>query len=53
MTPGTVVLRWNAAEVAALTETANAFAYRVGGPANVVVFRHLTKAGRSTTRSAM
>ena len=41
MTPGTVVLRWNAAEVAALTETANAFAYRVGGPANVVVFRHL------------
>ncbi len=41
MTPGTVVLRWDAAEVARVAETANAFAYRVGGPANVVVFRHL------------
>ena len=41
MTPGTVILRWNAAEVAEYADTANAFAYRVGGPENVVVFRHL------------
>lgn len=41
MTPGTVILRWNAAEVSEYAETANAFAYRVGGDANVVVFRHL------------
>ncbi len=41
MTPGTVILRWNAAEVAELADTADAFAYRVGGDANVVVFRHL------------
>ena len=41
MTPGTVILRWNAAEVAEQAETASAFAYRVGGDANVVVFRHI------------
>lgn len=41
MTPGTVILRWNTAEVSEYAETANAFAYRVGGDANVVVFRHL------------
>ena len=41
MTPGTVVLRWNAAEVAKFAENADAFAYRVGGAENVVVFRHL------------
>ena len=41
MTPGTVVLRWNAAEVADVAENAGAFAYRVGGSENVVVFRHL------------
>ena len=41
MTPGTVILRWNAAEVSERAETANAFAYRVGGDANVVVFRHI------------
>ena len=43
LTPGTVILRWNAAEVAEHAETANAFAYRVGGDANVVVFRHLAE----------
>lgn len=43
MTPGTVILRWNAAEVSAYAETANAFAYRVGGDANVVVFRHIAE----------
>ena len=43
MTPGTVILRWNAAEVSEYAETANAFAYRVGGDANVVVFRHLAE----------
>jgi len=36
-----VPLRWNAAEVSERAETANAFAYRVGGDANVVVFRHI------------
>lgn len=41
LTPGTVVLRWNAAEVSERVEAADAFAFRVGGPANVVVFRHL------------
>lgn len=41
MTPGTVILRWNAAEVSEFAENANAFAYRVGGSENVVVFRHL------------
>lgn len=41
LTPGTVVLRWNAAEVAERAQNANAFAFRVGGPSNVVVFRHL------------
>ncbi|MXZ60924.1 MAG: hypothetical protein F4228_09290 [Acidobacteria bacterium] len=40
MTPGTVILRWNAREVAEQVETADAFAYAVGGSANVVVFRH-------------
>ncbi len=40
MTPGTVVLRWNAAEVESEIGVGDAFAYRVGGPANVVVFRH-------------
>ncbi len=40
MTPGTVVLRWNAAEVEDRIGVGDAFAYRVGGPANVVVFRH-------------
>lgn len=40
-TPGTVILRWNAAEVAEFTENAQAFAHRVGGAWNVVVFRHL------------
>ena len=41
MTPGTVVLRWNTDEVAKFAPSADAFAHRVGGPANVVVFRHL------------
>ena len=41
MTAGTVILRWNTAEVTEFAPSANAFAYRVGGPANVVVFRHL------------
>ena len=41
MTPGTVILRWNAEEVSEFAETADAFAYRVGGDANVVVFRHI------------
>lgn len=40
-TPGTVVLRWNTAEVVERAQGADAFAFRVGGPANVVVFRHL------------
>lgn len=40
-TPGTVILRWHAAEVARFTENANAFAHQVGGSWNVVVFRHL------------
>ena len=43
LTPGTVILRWNTAEVSEHAETANAFAYRVGGDANVVVFRHLAE----------
>ena len=43
MTPRTVVLRWNAEEVSAFGETADAFAYRVGGTANVVVFRHIAE----------
>lgn len=43
MTPGTVILRWNTAEVAEFAETAGAFAYRVGGDANVVVFRHIAE----------
>ncbi len=43
MTPGTVILRWNAAEVSEFADTADAFAFRVGGPANVVVFRHLSE----------
>lgn len=38
-TPGTVILRWNTREVAERADSAEAFAYRVGGPANVVVFR--------------
>ncbi len=41
LTPGTVVLRWDAREVADVAGTANAFAFHVGGPANVVVFRHI------------
>ena len=41
MAPGTVVLRWNAAEVAEIADNAHAFAYRVGGSENVVVFRHI------------
>ncbi len=41
MTPGTVILRWSADEVSEFAPGADAFAYRVGGPANVVVFRHL------------
>lgn len=40
-TPGTVILRWNAEEVARFADNAHAFAHRVGGPWNVVVFRHL------------
>ncbi len=40
MTEGTVVFRWNAAEVEEEIGVGDAFAYRVGGPANVVVFRH-------------
>ena len=40
LTPGTVVLRWNTAEVRKEAEGADAFACRVGGPANFVVFRH-------------
>lgn len=43
MTPGTVVLRWNAAEVARFAENADAFARQVGGSENVVVFRHLAE----------
>ena len=39
-TPGTVVLRWNTAEVAKEAQGAAAFAHRVGGPSNFVVFRH-------------
>lgn len=41
LTHGAVVLRWNAAEVADRAGNANAFAFHVGGPANVIVFRHL------------
>lgn len=41
LTPGTVVLRWNTAEVVDEAQGAAAFAYHVGGPANFVVFRHL------------
>lgn len=41
LTPGTVVLRWNTAEFVDPPRSAPAFAFRVGGPANVVVFRHL------------
>lgn len=41
LTPGTVVLRWNTAEVVEHARGADAFAFHVGGPANVVVFRHL------------
>ena len=41
MTPGTVVLRWNAAEVARFADNADAFAKQVGGSENVVVFRHI------------
>lgn len=41
LTPGTVVLRWNTAEVVERAGAADAFAFPVGGPANVVVFRHL------------
>ncbi len=41
MTPGTVILRWNAAEVAEFADNAHAFAKQVGGSENVVVFRHL------------
>ena len=43
MTAGTVILRWNAAEVAKYAENAHAFAKRVGGSWNVVVFRHISE----------
>ncbi len=41
MTPGTVILRWNAADVARFADNADAFAKQVGGSENVVVFRHI------------